>query len=131
MTVCSTRLPSWSRTRLRRRGCGRAGADLSNTQGWRPWAIRRSRLLRRRAGSLRPSLFFLSSRRRHTTFDCDWSSDVCSSDLAVPADQVEEAARRALEPFERPGGEGDRKSVVGGKGVEVGGSRSMKKKKLS
>src|SRR2546427_2775704 len=25
--------------------------------------------------------FFFSSRRRHTRFDCDWSSDVCSSDL--------------------------------------------------
>src|SRR2546430_5812254 len=23
---------------------------------------------------------FFSSRRRHTRFDCDWSSDVCSSD---------------------------------------------------
>src|SRR2546430_7246284 len=23
---------------------------------------------------------FFSSRRRHTSFDCDWSSDVCSSD---------------------------------------------------
>src|SRR2546430_9883479 len=33
--------------------------------------------------------FFFSSRRRHTRFDCDWSSDVCSSDLkgfgAMPA----------------------------------------------
>src|SRR3989475_7550369 len=27
--------------------------------------------------------FFFSSRRRHTRFDCDWSSDVCSSDLIV------------------------------------------------
>src|SRR5688572_32539043 len=27
--------------------------------------------------------FFFSSRRRHTRFDCDWSSDVCSSDLAT------------------------------------------------
>src|SRR5882762_6087110 len=27
--------------------------------------------------------FFFSSRRRHTRFKCDWSSDVCSSDLAV------------------------------------------------
>src|SRR2546427_5605706 len=27
--------------------------------------------------------FFFSSRRRHTRFDCDWSSDVCSSDLSV------------------------------------------------
>src|SRR5260370_345184 len=24
--------------------------------------------------------FFFSSRRRHTRFKCDWSSDVCSSD---------------------------------------------------
>src|SRR2546427_1303651 len=29
------------------------------------------------------SFFFFSSRRRHTRFDCDWSSDVCSSDLLV------------------------------------------------
>src|SRR2546430_1340620 len=27
------------------------------------------------------NVFFFSSRRRHTRFDCDWSSDVCSSDL--------------------------------------------------
>src|SRR6266481_1014384 len=25
--------------------------------------------------------FFFSSRRRHTSWNCDWSSDVCSSDL--------------------------------------------------
>src|SRR5882762_1324854 len=32
--------------------------------------------------------FFFSSRRRHTRFKCDWSSDVCSSDLhAVPVAQ--------------------------------------------
>src|SRR6266478_6495124 len=29
--------------------------------------------------------FFFSSRRRHTRFDCDWSSDVCSSDLKIGA----------------------------------------------
>src|SRR5688572_31360361 len=29
------------------------------------------------------AMFFFSSRRRHTRFDCDWSSDVCSSDLHV------------------------------------------------
>src|SRR5690606_40211260 len=28
-------------------------------------------------------LFFFSSRRRHTRFSRDWSSDVCSSDLWV------------------------------------------------
>src|SRR5690606_40669654 len=27
--------------------------------------------------------FFFSSRRRHTRFSRDWSSDVCSSDLAA------------------------------------------------
>src|SRR5690606_41068988 len=29
------------------------------------------------------SLFFFSSRRRHTRFSRDWSSDVCSSDLPI------------------------------------------------
>src|SRR5690606_41195346 len=28
-----------------------------------------------------PDFFFFSSRRRHTRFSRDWSSDVCSSDL--------------------------------------------------
>src|SRR5690606_40581676 len=30
-----------------------------------------------------PTVFFFSSRRRHTRFSRDWSSDVCSSDLAA------------------------------------------------
>src|SRR5690606_39534659 len=34
---------------------------------------------RRRLGGL--PAFFFSSRRRHTRFSRDWSSDVCSSDL--------------------------------------------------
>src|SRR6267143_5941054 len=29
--------------------------------------------------------FFFSSRRRHTRWNCDWSSDVCSSDLGDKA----------------------------------------------
>src|SRR2546430_2992905 len=32
--------------------------------------------------TVRHGVCFFSSRRRHTRFDCDWSSDVCSSDLA-------------------------------------------------
>src|SRR5690606_21546029 len=32
---------------------------------------------------LLPIIFFFSSRRRHTRFSRDWSSDVCSSDLRV------------------------------------------------
>src|SRR5699024_12058005 len=31
-------------------------------------------------------VFFFSSRRRHTRSKRDWSSDVCSSDLAATAD---------------------------------------------
>src|SRR5690606_10106269 len=32
-------------------------------------------------------IFFFSSRRRHTRFSRDWSSDVCSSDLDLTQDQ--------------------------------------------
>src|SRR5688572_7686931 len=49
--------------------------------------------------------FFFSSRRRHTRFDCDWSSDVCSSDLAgLPGANEEgftlEGLRRELERWQ-------------------------------
>src|SRR5688572_31298997 len=43
--------------------------------------------------------FFFSSRRRHTRFDCDWSSDVCSSDLSdkeAAAERLTEIGRRQL-----------------------------------
>src|SRR6266702_6265310 len=33
-------------------------------------------------------MFFFSSRRRHTRWPRDWSSDVCSSDLAARPDKV-------------------------------------------
>src|SRR5688572_31780283 len=36
--------------------------------------------------------FFFSSRRRHTRFDCDWSSDVCSSDLLAAREDAPRAA---------------------------------------
>src|SRR3970040_317224 len=49
-----------------------------------------------------PSASFFPSRRRHTRYIGDWSSDVCSSDLAA-------AARRALE----------------GAGVRVAGERDV------
>ena len=38
------------------------------------------------------SFFFFSSRRRHTRLVRDWSSDVCSSDLAMLQAQIEEMA---------------------------------------
>src|SRR6267143_369862 len=44
--------------------------------------------------------FFFSSRRRHTRWNCDWSSDVCSSDLATPRHP---GARRSGLSRKRPG----------------------------
>src|SRR5207302_6593009 len=42
---------------------------------------------------------FFSSRRRHTRFSRDWSSDVCSSDLAVELrDEVGAVVHRELGP---------------------------------
>src|SRR5437762_426819 len=47
--------------------------------------------------------FFFSSSRRHTSYIGDWSSDVCSSDLDVPARPAR--ARRAPAPARAPPGE--------------------------
>src|SRR3989475_11245905 len=47
--------------------------------------------------------FFFSSRRRHTRFDCDWSSDVCSSDLAAMDADDEDKAEALQEEGERLG----------------------------
>src|SRR5690606_39666518 len=45
-------------------------------------------------------LFFFSSRRRHTRFSRDWSSDVCSSDLLrkpdIPVDSEQTLLCRYL-----------------------------------
>src|SRR3712207_9438046 len=94
--------------------------------------------------------FFFSSRRRHTRYWRDWSSDVCSSDLLalgvallglecvdgeaecgidgahplrVAAGQIV-VDRHDVDPLVR-----DRKSVVEGKSVDLGGRRIIKKKK--
>src|SRR5258706_6867812 len=101
--------------------------------------------------------FFFSSRRRHTRLVSDWSSDVCSSDLffisfngtnrggiarvnttggldttfnsnpgasgSVRAIAVQDDGKVAV------GGGLDRKSVVKGKSVDLGGRRIIKKKK--
>src|SRR3989475_4933523 len=51
--------------------------------------------------------FFFSSRRRHTRFDCDWSSDVCSSDLAREIEVLALAAGRARRAVGQRGRQGD------------------------
>src|SRR2546430_11042953 len=101
--------------------------------------------------------FFFASRRRHTRFDCDWSSDVCSSDLAFATMNTEEGAKAAIaalngkdwkgraltvneaRPREEKGGRGgggygggrDKKGrgAGRGKGVKSVGGRVVKKKK--
>src|SRR3712207_9277773 len=92
-------------------------------------------------------VFFFSSRRRHTRYWRDWSSDVCSSDLL--GDLAELRCRRVL-PLGQPvdlvveqnDGEVDvaaqgvdevvaaRKSVGQGKSVDLGGRRIIKKEKI-
>src|SRR5689334_24095212 len=62
-------------------------------------------------------LFFFSSRRRHTRWNCDWSSDVCSSDLAGRLGGSERVGRS-------PGGGGRRRSLGGGRRPERAGSRT-------
>src|SRR3712207_9108620 len=94
-------------------------------------------------------MFFFSSRRRHTRYWRDWSSDVCSSDLAVNMHLVwtgvakavhdrgldfldfvlEEAAAGEVFGFGiSEAGENGRGAWWGRVGISVGGG-SFKKKK--
>src|SRR5689334_2767987 len=68
--------------------CGLSGMPKSRRseerrvgKGWRSWCSPES-----------------SSRRRHTRWNCDWSSDVCSSDLPAHAGLVLFAGRRRARP---------------------------------
>src|SRR5690606_40883693 len=88
------------------------------------------------------TVFFFSSRRRHTRFSRDWSSDVCSSDLrsgSAARCTARSRRSRAAIRMRRPAGRSahpdccsrasaaDRKSVVEGKRVDCGGGGVMKK----
>src|SRR5437762_14190897 len=98
--------------------------------------------------------FFFSSRRRHTRYIGDWSSDVCSSDLrrissmcsprgrtdvrqvkpcepatCTPLSGSPPGARRNVStPARHIGNRSEERRV--GKSVELGGGRTNKKKKL-
>src|SRR5690606_41043719 len=87
---------------------------------------------RRRGHGRSFSGFFFSSRRRHTRFSRDWSSDVCSSDLEAEArgarihgglGMLLHQAALAFEKWI------DRKSVVQGKSGALGGRRSSTTKR--
>src|SRR2546430_16317772 len=78
--------------------------------------------------------FFFSSRRRHTRFDCDWSSDVCSSDLAGeherPPPVLHQLGGDRVETIGAAGGERDKigRAACRGRGEISGGAASFKKK---
>src|SRR5439155_3041348 len=99
---------------------------------------------------IRKYVFFFSSRRRHTRWPRDWSSDVCSSDLigraapvrissacAPSAPSLRKRHPSCASPSRSPGrsdhGSGGAASSVRseerrvGKSVDVGGRRSIKK----
>src|SRR3989449_9729505 len=68
--------------------------------------------------------FFFSSRRRHTRCSRDWSSDVCSSDLAGDPEAVElvrEAGDGNVVPRDIDGDGLDEKPVAQGGGGGGGG----------
>src|SRR5438034_9779347 len=76
--------------------------------------------------------FFFSSRRRHTRSLCDWSSDVCSSDLTLviahrPA-TIALADRVAVVEDGRVVEQRSEERRVG-KSVDLGGRRIIQKKK--
>src|SRR3989304_8761369 len=90
--------------------------------------MRRSACPATRGGTVPPISFFLSSGRRHTRCSRDWSSDVCSSDLGKDRwgrASHQDRTRLAAHLSRRR----DRKSVVEGKRVDLGGRRVLKKKK--
>src|SRR3984893_4740501 len=54
------------------------------------------------------SSFFFSSRRRHTSWPRDWSSDVCSSDLeGVARHEDDDCDQQELRPPTPPRGENE------------------------
>src|SRR5689334_24553733 len=87
-------------------------------------------------------IFFFSSRRRHTRWSCDWSSDVCSSDLLlqrggrvlqrldadVPREVVERAGRHhpQRQPvLDRDGGGRVHRAVAAGHAEHPGPARRL------
>src|SRR5689334_24122817 len=78
--------------------------------------------------------FFFSSRTRHTIWNCDWSSDVCSSDLHTKLSRKsgrniyepanEPAARRHLDGKHSSPGRGKDRPVLDRKSTRLNSSHS-------
>src|SRR5438477_8573253 len=72
--------------------------------------------------------FFFSNRRRHTRLTCDWSSDVCSSDLAdgraaagAVDDRVDVVGDTINLPYSLGVNDGDAVVYSSGGGAPIGG----------
>src|SRR4051812_50112658 len=78
------------------------------------------------------AVFFFSSRRRHTILTCDWSSDVCSSDLParsqiqalLPSCRKKKRSGLPRAPYRR-----SEERRVGKEGRSRGATAHLKKKK--
>src|SRR3989338_2162898 len=66
-------------------------------------------------------IFFFASRRRHTRWNCDWSSDVCSSDLGNQRDLpfAGNSAGQDRHLFARPIHRGPHKIFTSGSSVTL------------
>src|SRR6266480_7051188 len=67
-------------------------------------------------------MFFFSSRRRHTRLTCDWSSDVCSSDLAARRARAQREGRGESRLYARLRA-GARGGEIGSRGARARRSR--------
>src|SRR5438445_10751531 len=73
-------------------------------------------------------LFFFSSRRRHTRYWRDWSSDVCSSDLDHRLQHLDQGERRPVHARERAGEGGDRSRELSLRDQPAGADRSEERR---
>src|SRR5215475_6918578 len=64
--------------------------------------------------------FFFSSRRRHTRFSRDWSSDVCSSDLGRGPESIEGQLLTAADARPLQGPVADDPGAEKRRGLDIG-----------
>src|SRR2546427_12953097 len=75
--------------------------------------------------------FFFSSRRRHTRFDCDWSSDVCSSDLLSTFGRIVAVGPKVESPTDAVVVDGTGRDVTPGLIDEIGRASCRERGEIS
>src|SRR5438034_2406087 len=64
------------------------------------------------------TIFFFSSRRRHTRSLCDWSSDVCSSDLSFKLNDSVTSFNLMADAFDESGALGEGATTIASRSEE-------------